>query len=207
MSSLAWPNLEIDHGQPGPTEFRSLALEVLCGDLREDRKYHILDLGEAQGPNIEFFSKYPCRIFVEDFYRCLNSLAPRTEDDEPLSANVLSTLLSHDRDVQFDFILGWDLFDYFETDVIVELMKHLRGYCREGTLLFMLTSTLGEIPSEPAKFTIAGNNHLAYVPRSAETMRNPNYTPLAFEKMMKGFRLLHSFMLRNGMQEYIFTSS
>ena len=116
-------------------------------------------------------------------------------------------MLSHARDVRFDFILGWDLFDYFEAHVIVELMKHIRGYCHEGTLLFMLTSTHGEIPSQPAKFTIGHNNHLTYMPRSTDTVRNPNYTPLAFEKMMTGFRLLHSFMLRNRMQEYIFTSS
>lgn len=204
--SLAWPKLAIDHGQPRPSEFRSLGLEVLCGDLREDRRYHILELGEAQGPNVEYFSRYRCRIFVEDFYRCVASLPPQTEDDEPLTAADMSGLLTHERNVRFDFILGWDLFDYCEANIITALMKHLRGYCRKGTMLFMLTSTREEIPSTPAKFTIGRDNHLAYVPRSAETIRNPNYTPLAFEKMMTGFTLLHSFMLRDGMQEYIFTS-
>ena len=137
----------------------------------------------------------------------MSNLPPKAEDDEPLSAEELSSLFTHDRDVRFDFILGWDLFDYFDVDVIVKLMKHIRGFCRQGTLLFMLTSTLGEIPAEPAKFTIGKDNHLVYEPRSQATMPNPDYTPLAFEKMMAGFRLLHSFMLRNGMQEYVFTSS
>ena len=205
--SLAWPKLEIDHGQPRPSEFRSLGLEVLRSDLREDQKYYILELGEAQGPNIEFFSRYRCQIFVEDIYRCLVSLTQKKQDDEPLSVADLSSILCHDRDVRFDFVLGWDLFDYFDADVIVALMNHLRGYCREGTMLFMLTSMLDEIPSEPAKFTIENDNRLAYVPRSQATVRNPNHTPLAFEKMMVGFTLLHSFMLRNGMQEYIFTSN
>ena len=68
---------------------------------------------------------------------------------------MISTLLSHDRDVSFDFILGWDLFDYLEADVIVKLMAHLREYCREGTMLFMLTSTLSEIPAEPTHLIIA----------------------------------------------------
>ena len=205
--SLAWPKLEIDHGQPRPSEFRSLGLEVLCSDLREDQRYYILELGDAQGPNVEFFSRYRSQIFIEDVYHCLANLTPRREGDEPLSVADLSAILSHDRDVRFDFILGWDLFDYFDTDVIIALMKHLRGYCREGTMLFMLTSMLEEIPSEPAKFTIESDSHLAYVPRSTETVRNPAHTALAFEKMMSGFTLLHSFMLRNGMQEYIFTSN
>ena len=87
------------------------------------------------------------------------------------------------------------------------LIEHLKAHCREGALLFMLTSTRKEIPSTPARLVITKDQMLQYEPRTQETINNPNHTPLAFEKMMKGFHLLHSFMLKNGMQEYVFTST
>ena len=62
--------------------------------------------------------------------------------------------------------------------------QHLKKHCRRGALLFLLTSTRPEIPSEPARLVIAGNEWLHYAPRSRDTMDNPNHTPLAFEKMI-----------------------
>ena len=94
-----------------------------------------------------------------------------------------------------------------KADFIAALTEHLKAHCRKGALLFMLTSTRKEIPSTPARLVIAKDQMLQYEPRTQETINNPNHTPLAFEKMMKGFHLLHSFMLKNGMQEYVFTST
>ncbi len=204
--TLAWPRLEIDPGELGPREFKSLGLEVLCNRLQDDRKYHILDLGAAHGANVQFFSALSCRIYVEDIFGCLSRLPPRTEEDAPFSKTDLDRLLVHDRGVRFDIILGWDLFDYLDADVISQLMGHLREFCRRGTNLFIMTSTRGQIPAEPGRFTIGEDYQLLYEPRSIDTINNPNHTPLAFEKMMKGFHLLHSFMLKNGMQEYVFSA-
>lgn len=205
--ALAWPKLEIDPGELGPTQFKSLGLELLRNEFKDERKYHVLDLGNAQGPNVEFFSQVPCRIHVEDLYHAWAKLPQRDADAEPFSESELEALLTHDRATRFDIIMGWDLFDYFDTEFIAVLTTHLKKHCRKGALLFMLTSTRREIPLTPARLVIAENETLRYAPRTSETMQNPNHTPLAFEKMMKGFHLLHSFMLKNGMQEYVFTST
>ena len=205
--ALAWPKVDIETGQLEPTEFKSLGLELIRNALKDDRKYQILDLGSAQGPNIDFFSQVSCRIHVEDLYDSWSRLPPRAEDQEPFSAAELDTLLSHDRSARFDVILGWDLYDYFDPRFICLLTSHLKRYCRRRALLFMLTSTRQQIPATPARLVITGEDSLHYAPRTTEPMNNPNYTPRAFERMMKGFRLLHSFMLKNGMQEYVFTSS
>jgi hypothetical protein len=37
-------------------------------------------------------------------------------------------------------------------------------------------------------------------------MSNPRYSPIALERMMPDFRLLHSFLLGEGMQEYLFAA-
>lgn len=205
--ALAWPNLEIEQAQLGPTEFKSLGLELLRNEFKDDCKFHILDLGTAQSPNVEFFSQVPCCIHIEDLYDSWVKLPPRDENAERFSLPELKALMTHDRSTPFDIIMGWDLFDYFDADFIAALTEHLKAHCRKGALLFMLTSTRKEIPATPARLVIAKDQMLQYEPRTQETINNPNHTPLAFEKMMKGFHLLHSFMLKNGMQEYVFTST
>ena len=177
---------------------------MLCGELQEDRKHNILDLGDARGPNVEFLGRFPCRIFVEAFFE---SLSEHEGSDDDESAIDVATLLTHPRDVKLDVILGWDLFDYLDGDVIDGLMSHISKHCRPGTLLYMLTSTRSDIPAIPAKFTIMEDNFVFYEPTTVEVITNPGRTALAVEKMMTGFRLLHSFMLRNGMQEYVFVST
>ena len=174
---------------------------MLCERLRDDKKYNILDLGDARGPNVEFFRRYPCRIYVEALYESLREFDTDIED---LS---ISKLLSHPHDIKFDLVLCWDLFDYLESDVIEKLMTHMSGFCKPGTLMFMLTSTRADIPARPAKFTIADEQFVLYEPQTVEVINNPARTALGFEKLMTGFRLLHSFMLRNGMQEYVFIAS
>ena len=205
--ALAWPKVEIEPGELGPCEFKSLGLKLLHNELREDRKYHVLDLGNAQGPNVEFFSHVSSRIHVEDLYHVWSTMPARDEEAPPFSSADLEVLLAHDRSIEFDLILGWDLFDYFDADFIAALTVHLKRHCRKGALLFMLTSTRREIPETPARLVITEDENLLYAPRTSNTVDNPNHTPLAFEKMMRGFHLLHSFMLKNGMQEYVFASA
>jgi len=77
--------------------------------------------------------------------------------------------------------------------------------CHPGALFYMLTSTRREIPAEPARFTIRGADCLLYEPRTMRTRDNPDHTAHALEKMAAGFQLLHSFILTNGLQEYVFS--
>ena len=80
------------------------------------------------------------------------------------------------------------------------------GSCRTGTLLFLTVSTGAMIPSKPARITITHDGRLCY--RSAidsQSIPNPHVSPNALERMMPGFRLLHSFLLGEQMQEFLFS--
>ncbi len=190
----------------GAFDFRSPSLEIICDQFAEDRKHSILDLGAPSRRNIEFFSKVPCRLYVEDLFKSLICLPPPGEDDaQNTNDNRISAALSHPRDTRFDVIFGWDLFNYMHGDMIHALMKRLSGSAHSGTLLFIMISTTPTIPDRPARITVTPEGRVSYEPYAGGLRPNPRYTPLALERMMPGFRLLHSFLLGTAMQDYLFS--
>lgn len=187
-------------------DFRSPSLEIICDHLAEPGKHSILDLGTPLRANIEFFSSVPCTLYVEDLYESLIALPPAgdSEGPNPYERRVTQAL-AHSTDTRFDLIFGWDLFNYMHGDQIHALMKRLSGSCRSGTLLFIMISTAPVIPARPTKITVTHEGLVSYEPTSALGRSNPRYTPLALERMMPGFRLLHSFLLAESMQDYLFS--
>lgn len=187
-------------------DFRSPSLEIICDQFAEDRKHSILDLGAPNGRNIEFFSRVPCRLYVEDLFKSLICIPPPENDEEQnFNDKRISSALSHPLNTRFDVIFGWDLFNYMHGDLIHALMKRLSGSAHSGTLLFIMISTTPTIPNSPARITVTPEGRVCYEPSVDGERANPRYTPLALERMMPGFRLLHSFLLGTAMQDYLFS--
>lgn len=189
-------------------EFRSPSLELLVGRLQEPRRHRVLDLGPPLGSNVEFFSHSPCTLYLEDLHRTLEAAGPPPvpEGAEAPDWDALVARAIYNRPAEpYDIVLGWDLFNYFDRALVTALMRRLSPHCRTGTYLFLMVSTAPEIAIEPARLTISPAGRLVYEPSPGPTRANPRYTPLALERMMPGFHLLHSFLLGEGMQDYLFT--
>ncbi len=184
------------------TEYKSLGLDVLLDLMREGRKFAILDLGEASGVNVNFWCQYPCRLYIEDFYRGYReSLAERPDDADGV---VLPDPLPLDEGVVFDIILAWDLLNYLSLDEIDALVRRLLPNCRPGTFLFALISTQAHIPEEPNIFRIIDRERMAYEPRTQKTRPSPRYHPKDLTRLLAPFEISSSFLLRNGIQEHVF---
>ena len=188
----------------GVAEFHSPSLEHVIALLGQQRKHQILDLGMPSEANVEFLSQFRCTLYVEDLFRHLISRPqPRNEDGSPVIPD-FSDVLSFGPGASFDAVFGWDLFAYLELDVLRALMKHVAACCKPGTLLFIIGSTLETISAEPAKLTITASGKLRHESGNVGMHMNPRYTPLALERTMPGFSLRHSFLLRDGLQDYLF---
>ena len=72
-------------------------------------------------------------------------------------------------------------------------------------MLFITASTETGLGDQPANVSVSRDGRLVYEPSGPPVRPNPGHTPLALERMMPGFRLLHSFMLGEGMQDYLFS--
>ncbi len=199
----------IEEEHPTNLEFNSPSAGILSQRFVGPGKYQILDLGAPVQSNVAFFSDSFCRFYIEDLYRFF--IAPqegrKSKDDEGDDvASAIADALDYEETARFDLVLGWDLFSYMERATIKSLMARVAGSCRTGTLLFLTVSTGAMIPSAPARITITHDGRLCY--RSAidsHSIPNPHVSPTALERMMPGFQLLHSFLLGEEMQEFLFS--
>lgn len=190
-------------------EFCSPSLGILSQRFLGPEKCQVLDLGAPEQCNVAFFSGSPCKLYIEDLYRSF--IAPRegrkdkhSEDVDVASA--IADALSYEDTARFDLVLGWDLFNYMERDAVELLMSHVAGSCRAGTLLFLTVLTGARIPTAPARITMTHHGQLRY--RSAidsQSISNPRISPTAIQRIMPGFSLLHSFLLGEEMQEFLFS--
>jgi len=192
----------IEEPLPEPESSSSLALKLLYDQLRHQRKYHVLDLGPALGANVDFFSQFSCKVYIEDFYRTLSSFDYLSEDKLSYQA-VFEYLLPYEKNTRFDIILGWDLFNYLERDELQSLIFHLGHFCHKGTLLFALISTSQYVPEKPTTFQIVDHDRLLYQTNSTVLRQCPKYQQTDLNQLIPHFRVSNSFLLRNGFKEYL----
>lgn len=184
---------------------RSLALSALLEAIQEDRNYQVLDLGPAFGINVRFFSRFASKMRIEDLYATLNSAGFfRRNREEPVDASTFERILALPVEMRADIILAWDLLNYLTGDEIRGLMQYLSRFCSPGTLAFAICSTQKEIPARPTQFKIMDGETLEYLPGSAVMIPCPRYAPRDVTLLFSGFRVRNSYLLRNGLQEYLF---
>ncbi len=190
---------------PEPIIHKSLGLSALLQQLEGRAGLSILDLGPACGTNIEFWSRFEGRIYVEGLYQglrpILSASADSVEEDAP---SPFPELLPYGPDTHFDVILAWDLFNYLPQRHLEALVAHLASFCRAGTYVFALLSVLQQMPAEPNLYKIVDNERMVYDSRTTETKPCPRYQPRDVNRLMSGFKVSSSFLLRHGVQEYVF---
>jgi hypothetical protein len=193
--------------QPAETEgqsHRSLALAALLKEIRQDRKLQVLDLGPAVGSNVEFLSRFDCKIYIEDLYAALSSRQPSGGETEEAGAQFFADFLPLPESARIDVVLAWDRFDYLTRKELRRFVEHLGRFCHAGTYVFALISYGKTIPAQPMRFRILDEETLLYEPVTAATRPSPRYAPAELNDILKGFRVGRSFLLRHGIQEYLF---
>ncbi|HEX9723369.1 MAG TPA: methyltransferase domain-containing protein [Vicinamibacteria bacterium] len=199
--------------------YHSFALPGLLQRLGEDRKSRILDLGPAHGATVEFFSQYSCKLYVADLYRSLMAhlaepggdrlpAPPEEAEDEAQAAaeraRVFNELLPYDDDTRFDLILAWDLLNYLEPEQIGVLGRRLASFSYGGTRLFAMVAMHREIPARPCAFRIRDAETLDYEALTQRTRPAPRHTEPTLRRLLSGFDVASTCVLRNGLQEYVF---
>ena len=192
-----------ENAKPSTNEYQSLAMPALCRGLETGRQ-RILDLGPALGSNVGFFSHLPCSLFIADLHEALfpstsNGVIRRRDSfDELLTAELPA-------DNDFDLILAWDLLNYLDRDEMRSLSRHLASVCSPGAVLFALVTTRKVMPNKPAVFRILEPARLSYELESGVRREAPMYKEPELIRAMSEFSVESTFLLRNGMQEYLFT--
>ena len=211
VAAVAAPPKETEVNPRSPTPRTSMALPEILSETAGRWSHGVLDLGTATGTNLEFFCDLHPRVMFADLYRSLSG----TEDDAGVArTNPWADPLAFDRrcreilplpgEQTFDLVVAWDLLNYLSQAQMAILMHHLTGLCRPGSLLFALISIRPQIAGRPLDFEIRGPREIAYRGSSARLRPGPHWKEPQILRTMPGFRVRASYLLRHGMQEYVF---
>ena len=189
----------VAQAEVGPEVHKSLGLTALLESMRrKGQGLRILDLGPAVGGNVEFLSQLGCKLHIGDLYAS-RSMAVEGEE---LGQEFFEQLFP--ADTKLDVVLAWDLFNYLQRKEMARLGTLLRRNCRPGALVFSLMWIQKQIPAQPIRFRMQENGQLIYERRTALERPGPRYAPAEISGLLKGFRVDRSFLLRHGIQEYLF---
>jgi hypothetical protein len=189
-------------GEPQPPLYRSPALAALLARLPQDGAHSILDLGSASGANIEFLSRFRCRLQIADL-------------SDALASDEIASLLTVDPAAAFrrmlpvgpepyDVVLAWDTFNYLNRDQLRLFAADLACLCRAGALMLAFVSTAREIAAQAGDFRIADEQTVLWRPRTTATRPSPRFPPAEVERLVAGFSVVHSVQMRHGIREYLF---
>jgi hypothetical protein len=188
--------------EPRPPLYRSPTLKVLLARLEGDAPHRILDLHSAVGPNVEFLSRYACRLQIVDLLAALRSEEPHPESQADPAAVFRKSLPQPPE--PFDVVLAWDVPNYLSRVQFAGLATHLGTLCRPGALMLALISTSKQISDLPLVFKIVDEQTLLWQPQTTAVRSSPRFPPADVEKMTPGFLVVHSVLMRHGVQEYLF---
>ncbi len=188
--------------EPEPPLHRSPALRELVARLSNDVPHTILDLQPAVGANVEFFSRFTCRLQIVDLLGALvatEAQAAGAADADAAFRRALPTPAA-----PYDVVLAWEVLDYLPRDRVRRLLEHLCGLCRPRALMLVFISTVKEIPVLPPVFKIVDEQTLDWQARATAMRPGPRHAPADVEHMAAGFAVAHSVVMRHGVREYLF---
>jgi len=188
--------------EPQPPLYRSPTLRALVSRLTSEDGYHVLDLGGAAGANVEFFSRFSSRLQIADLPDALASGDLRSLLLADPSA-AFRKVLPVTRD-PFDVVLAWDVLNYLTREQLGCLAAHLGRVCSQRALMLAFVSTTREMPSVPMVFKIVDEQTLFLQPRLPAIRQSPRFPPAEIERLMAGFAVVQSVLMRHGVQEYLF---
>src|SRR5947209_8373269 len=125
-------------------------------------------------------------------------------DGEEAGPEFFAEFLPRSEAVSFDVVIAWDTWNYLTKKELGHFLRHLALFCQPGTVIFSLISILKQIPAQPIRFRIVDDQNLAYEVRTTAQRPAPRFAPADLNDLLRGFRVDRSFLLRHGIQEYLF---
>ncbi len=181
--------------------------KIITEKLSIDSKKVILDLGPASNNNLNFFSEYYCKIFIEDLFASIlkaeseKKIDVEDEDTKPDYDSMLYCDASANEKV--DIIFCWELLNYIPRDYLRSFIESLLKLAKKDTLFHAFIATQATMADAPLEYTIKTSLSMDRTTTSANRIKAPRYNQLQLFKFMPELKVIKSILHRNGMQEYL----
>lgn len=153
----------------------------------------ILDFGPLLPANLTFVSRFASHVGIADL---------SGGDDGGAGARGWRGRLAG-IEGPFDLVLAWDFLSHIDRTESRDLVGWLRSVTRPGGALFLMVHEGPEMPARPGVFEICGSDRIARRPTICDTVAAPRIPPAEVARLLAGFRVDASFLLRHGVREYV----
>jgi hypothetical protein len=174
--------------------------EALRGFLDEG-DCRVLDLGCAVPSNVEYLSAVASKIQIVDAID-RDQRAGSAEGSGVCRLSSLRSLIDGHRN-SFNLVLLWDVINYLTPEQAERVLAVVAELCLPNARLHAIIFATDTMPDLPNRYRIVDGARLAYEATTTELRGAPSLPPAAVEKLLEGFRIEHSFVLRHGVHEYV----
>lgn len=186
----------------------SPGLAIVLSGLPEDGAGRILDLSAASVANLGNL------MAVSSHVRVVDSLQPEdpnwqklTElpDDEGPDPDLKSATaaLFPKKWGEFDLVLAWDLLNYLTEDGFTALVDRLAILCRPQARMLLQIVVMNDMAIAPARYKIVKPDQVEISATTGERRTAPAWPSAKIERLLSGFEIEHSFVMRHGVNEYV----
>lgn len=189
-----------------PTDpFQAKLLESAVEPLHEGERRVLLDLGPPRSETVEYFSAFRCRLGIGGLTPVLEVID--AEEDADARKRLLAEQLPVELFGDTELVLCWDLLNYLQPHTITALMAHLGPLLAPGGLVHALVAYRSATMPDPIRPTVMlPDGQVARAGRhDGGTRPAPRYSTGELTRVMPGFRVERAMLLRNGIQEYLFS--
>ena len=191
-----------DASGPRILTHHSPGLELAIGDASTRETCRVLDLGPSVSDNLAVMAAFASRVQIVDAFGSESSNRNISDSEPDGRIDDLRDLCPGLED-SFNLILTWDAFSYLSPGKAEALMQVIARLSRTDAHLHAIVHCADTMPAVPARYRIVDEKYLAYEPISSEVRGTPDLPPAEVEKLLTGFRVEHSFVLRHGVREYV----
>jgi hypothetical protein len=181
-------------GESGGTVQSAPGIAALLEELPTDGVDTVLDLGPAVGNNLRWFGRYARRLRFADLKRAWRSVGSLAEALDGLG---------HHPDAPYDLILAWDFIDQVSPEQRPGVVASLAAVSAPGARLHFMIDMSDLQFVRPARYSVVDAHHLRRDDAGPLQPAQPRLTPADVERLMAPFLILHAFVLRSGVREYV----
>jgi hypothetical protein len=168
-------------------------IAALFRGLARDEGRSLLDLGSAAEPNLRFYSRFARRLRFAGLL-----------DEPPLETMGASLeALSGHPEHPYDTVLAWNLLDRVVPEQRALVVERLVGLTSRGAHVHLMVNMSEEPFTTPFRFTLLEDGR---VRQEAIGIPRPAWSaplPAEVERLLDPLRIVHAFVLRSGMREYV----
>ena len=174
-------------------EHRSPGLKATLAGAAARSGCRVLDLGPLVPANVAFLARFASHVSIADLDENDGGGTAPQRWRERLAAAV----------GPFDLVLAWDFLNHLDRQEARSLVAWLRSVTRPGAVLFLLFHEGPEMPARPVVYEIRGEETIRYRPADGGSVAAPTIPPAEVGRLLAGFRVDASFILRHGVREYV----